>query len=214
MKHRPDFQPFSYADAVAIYEGRRVANNQIPQLLHRTIAQNWLLHALLEISGRYEEILAPELTVADPHYDFFLDNHPLDGREAVRGLYSGLVSSASTAIVSDAQRYAVADWGFCSEQVNHQYTTADGARRLGLEVDDTADCFVIHKPVAMVWTYTPDALLIGEVLYFAPLSAWGWTRLGAAHYLSTAGMARALSPLIDACRADHEASRRQLLASR
>lgn len=204
---RPHFTAHRYADVAALYEQRRQANLAVRSLHQRCIVQNWLLHALLEISGRYEEILDVELTVAEPRYDFFLDRHPLKGQNAVRELYRGLVDSECTAIVSDQQHWAVADWGFSSEQVNHQYVNGAVAQRMGVPNAQPDSHYVVHKPVTMVWHYTPDALLVGENLYFAPSSVWGYSPLRAEDFLSTAGMAEALAPLIDRCRHDLRATR-------
>ena len=36
--------------------------------LHRKILNNYRRHAMLEVSGRYEEIFAPDMTVEEPFY--------------------------------------------------------------------------------------------------------------------------------------------------
>src|SRR5215831_13185240 len=41
---------------------------QTEKPLHRAILKNYLRRALLEISGYWEQILAPELTVLEPTY--------------------------------------------------------------------------------------------------------------------------------------------------
>ncbi len=38
---------------------------------HRKILINYRRHGLLEVSGRYEELLAPNMTVPHPHYRLF-----------------------------------------------------------------------------------------------------------------------------------------------
>jgi hypothetical protein len=55
--------------------------------LHRAILKNYLRHALLEISGYWDRILVPELTVDEPVYRVAEGGavHVLTGRVAVEG---------------------------------------------------------------------------------------------------------------------------------
>ncbi len=45
---------------------KQIAETDNPR--HRAILKNYRLHALLEVSGRYEELLAPTMTVEHPHH--------------------------------------------------------------------------------------------------------------------------------------------------
>jgi hypothetical protein len=64
---------------------------------HRAILGNYRRHALLEVSGRYEEILTPAMTVAHPVYRLTEGPHTivLDGHDQVREFYAGLVAAGA-----------------------------------------------------------------------------------------------------------------------
>src|SRR3712207_7543329 len=56
---------------------------------HRFLLQNFYRHRYLEISGRYEEIFVPEMTVEHPVYHFHAQgiSTTLEGQEKVKSLY-------------------------------------------------------------------------------------------------------------------------------
>src|SRR5215472_568571 len=56
---------------------------------HRFLLQAYYRHRFLEVAGRYEEIFAPEMMVANPVYHFHAGGTPADlrGQENVKNLY-------------------------------------------------------------------------------------------------------------------------------
>ena len=103
---------------------------------HRRILSNYRRHAMLEVSGRYEEIFTPEMTVEHPFYrnssaDGVLE---LDGLEAVQGFYQSLIDNNSTVMLLEHENIIVNDWGFASEALFHSFIPGEAAVTNGHEV--------------------------------------------------------------------------------
>jgi hypothetical protein len=130
--------------------------------LHRRILENYRRHALLEVTGRWEEIFSPEMTVEHPVY--FVNaggtSATLDGFEQVAGFYRSLAGGGLNVIVLEDERIAVADWGFASESVFHTYT-----RGTAVPDADPEGFFVISQVVSMNWPYDARGRMIGEHVY-------------------------------------------------
>lgn len=136
--------------------------------LHRKILINWRRHSCLEIMGRYQEIFAPDLTVAHPVYRVHTDDSGtvvLDGREAVEGFYRDLTQAGASVMVGADDHIAVNDWGFTIESDFHNFVPGKLLAFMGVDVDDQEATYVINYQQAMVWHYTDDGLLIGENIY-------------------------------------------------
>jgi hypothetical protein len=198
------FKPFTQEDVAEAYRQRRIAYARNPDPHHRKILRNYLLHAMLELSGRYDEIFSPELTVAEPEYEYFQSGAKYHGGDAVKGMYRGLTVNGATAIIADQQRVAVADWGFCTEQVSHYYLPPQLAEQRGLPVNSERDFFVEHRPLVMVWLYDAQARLMGERIYHAATSTY--SRLRPEQFLTTEDVAQALAPLIPLAEAEFRAN--------
>jgi hypothetical protein len=133
---------------------------------HRAIIANYRRHALLEVAGRWPEILVPEMTVDHPVYRISVDGKTtvLDGREAVAGFYLSLTVNRANVFGPVSQILAVADWGFAAEATFQQHLTGDKLIARGV----SADANKIYRSewrVASIWHYTMDAKLIGEHIY-------------------------------------------------
>ena len=64
--------------------------------LHRAILLNYRRHQILEVSGRYEEIFVPEMTVEEPEYVIFggfnkAGEVRLKGWDTIKNHYKGIV---------------------------------------------------------------------------------------------------------------------------
>ena len=134
---------------------------------HRQILENYRRHALLEVSGRWPEILDPEMTVEHPVYRITEGGRTmlLDGREQVGEFYGGMTEVAAHLMVLEDEYIAVADWGFASESIfNHQ---ASGLFLIasGEEVDDPDGFYLLRHRLSMVWHYDDRARMIGEHVY-------------------------------------------------
>ncbi|RVW10502.1 hypothetical protein EGT67_04865 [Prescottella agglutinans] len=146
--------------------------------IHRKILVNYRRHGLLEVSGRYDELLAPAMTVDEPHYRVFEGGQGviLDGMSEVRGFYQTLAGMDMLVMWTGKQKMAVADWGFAGEAEFSQFVPG---KMLGDNVfgslDENADSstseydadayYLVRRTLAFVWHYDNDVRLIGEHVY-------------------------------------------------
>lgn len=133
---------------------------------HRAILLNYRRHGLLEVSQRWDELMAPAMMVDHPVYRMNEGGESmlLDGREQVQAFYRQLHETGSIVLWPVEQVVAVADWGFASEaRFNHFVPgalMADDA-----VVDDPDATYLVRHRLSMVWHYDPDCRLIGEHVY-------------------------------------------------
>src|ERR1044072_4284160 len=81
---------------------------------HRAILENRRLHGLLEVTGNWEQILTPQMTVDHPHYVHCDGDrvHVYDGRDAVAGFYRTLIDAGIAATLGPIDvQVMVSDWG-------------------------------------------------------------------------------------------------------
>jgi len=198
-----DFPLITIDDVVKGMEERRQEYSREPNAHRRKILLNYIYHAGLEISGRYEEILSPDLTVAEPRYEYFQHGVVHEGVAAVKTFYSGMVSRNATALLAYDQKMAVADWGFSLEEIGLYYLEPEAAAANGIPVRDGFR-YIWHRPMVMVWHYTDDAKLIGERVYHAAFSSF--SEINPEHYLNTKDLREALAPFIERARAGYLAN--------
>lgn len=84
---------------------------------HRAILRNYRRHVLLELAGRWPEILTPEMTVEHPVYRSVMGAQTTvyDGIDEVAGFYRGLSEAGMQVSSPVEERVAVADWGLATE---------------------------------------------------------------------------------------------------
>jgi hypothetical protein len=133
---------------------------------HRAILNNYRRHVYLEVCGRIDDILAPDMTVAHPVYRICWANttRVLEGAEQVRNFYLELGSVGAVLWNTDEQ-IAVADWGFASELCLNQLLPGRALAAEGEEIDDPEAIYHLKSRQAFVWPYSEDARLIGEHIY-------------------------------------------------
>lgn len=149
------------------------ADNALKRLTnphHRAIVANYRLHAMLEVSGRWQEIFRPEMTVDRPFYRISDRNGvlELDGAEAVQSFYQSLVAARANVIILEREELVVDDWGFASEALYNTFLTGEAARNLGHEQADISKTYIERRWVCMIWPYDAQARMIGERAYLAP----------------------------------------------
>jgi len=78
----------------------------------RRALRNYLLHTLLTVAGRHDELFEYDTAVADPDYVFFDNGRRVQGRDAIARYHrdEGVLS------VPIDQRVAMSHWGFAGEQ--------------------------------------------------------------------------------------------------
>lgn len=146
--------------------------------LHRKILINYRRHGLLEVSGYYEELLQPNMTVAHPHYRIFEGGEGviLDGMEEVHQFYETLANLDMLVMWTGNQKMAVADWGFAGEAEFSQFvpgkmlgdsvfsSLGDDAPQTESAYDPDA-YYLVRRTLAFVWPYDEHGNMIGEHVY-------------------------------------------------
>jgi hypothetical protein len=177
----------------------RAAEQLITQLgnaHHRAILENYRRHALLEVAGRWQEILVPAMTVDHPVYWVPINgvSTKLDGMDAVAKFDAGLVDGGMNVFGPVHQKIAVADWGFAAEALFQQHVSGQQLLEQGERGLDGHKVYRVEWMVASAWHYTPDARLIGEHIY--PQGTRTITEADAADLVTPEMAARLLEPVL------------------
>lgn len=130
--------------------------------LHRQILENYRRHALLEVTGQWEQIFAPEMTVEHPVYFVNANGSSLtlDGYEQVIEFYKSLIDGGTNVMVLEDEQLAVADWGFASEATFNSYVLGSS-----LPDGDPGKCYIVRQLISMHWPYDERGRMIGEHVY-------------------------------------------------
>jgi hypothetical protein len=130
---------------------------------HRHIIENYRRHALLEVSGRHEEIFSPEMSIEEPFYvmNFGPIQGPLRGRE-VRDFYRDMVESGGNVMVMEEEVIAVSDAGLGQEGKISQFMPGAALAAMGMEVGDPAGWYQVRTRVVTFWPFDERARMIGE----------------------------------------------------
>jgi hypothetical protein len=134
---------------------------------HRAILANYRRHVLLELAGRWPEILRPEMTVPYPVYRMAVGGQTTvySGNEEVAGFYRGLVDAGLTVSVAVEEKLAVADWGLAFEACYEQILPGEVIAAQGFPVGSPDGTYRFTLVVAGIWSYDENAKLIGEHIY-------------------------------------------------
>lgn len=144
---------------------------------HRSrILWNYLHHGAFEVSGEWEHIFTPEMTVPEPHYEMRTGTDEtvvLDGEDAVKDFYRLIEEENVMAIDDGNHRLFVNDGGLAEfastvEFVSGQEMLDDGLDKWfysGVDVSDPDATYAKQCRHAMFWPYTEEAQLIGEMVY-------------------------------------------------
>lgn len=161
-----EFESF-HVKNVAVLPDLLLASTENP--LHRAMLLNFRRHTLLELSGRWEEILIPEMTVDHPVYRLTVDGKMREyvGKEEVGELYRSL-TEAEIQIAPLKETMAVSDSGVYAEQTLGSTISGAALQEQGEDVDDINATYVVTFEQALVFLYTDDARLIGEHVYGDP----------------------------------------------
>lgn len=138
---------------------------ETPSPRHRAILLNYRRHGLLEVSQRWDELMAPTMMVEHPVYRMNEGGRSalLDGREQVAAFYQQLQDTGSIVLWPAEQVVAVNDWGFASEALFNHFVP--GSMLAEDEIDDPEATYLVKHRLAMVWHYDSDCRLIGEHVY-------------------------------------------------
>jgi hypothetical protein len=144
---------------------------------HRAILENHHLHGLLEVTGRWEQILTPALTVDHPHYCHSDGQRTTvyDGHAEVATFYRGLSDSGMLNLLGPlGDEYMVSDWGFATYGLWGFQLAGPMAQAWGFDVDDLDDHYYMTQYQTQVWRYNADAKLLGENILADPGTRTVW----------------------------------------
>jgi hypothetical protein len=132
--------------------------------LHRQILENWRRHMLLEISGNWPDIFAPDRTVRDPDYRMFLGGEltNLRGLDEVGSFYEGITKGGRHVIVITNQNIVVNDGGFAQNVSLTQFYRGHELAEEGHQGLDDDKWYSSEMFVVEFWPYTDQGLLVGE----------------------------------------------------
>lgn len=87
----------------------------------RQALRNYLLHTLLAVSGRQDELFEYGTSTANPDYVFYDTARRVEGREAIRAWHREQAQRGMSVCVPTNQRVAMSSWGFAAELTAEQY---------------------------------------------------------------------------------------------
>ncbi|MEU3342666.1 hypothetical protein [Streptomyces sp. NPDC006668] len=144
---------------------RLLAETENPR--HRAILLNFRRHALLELCGRWQEILQPDMVVDEPFYRVNENGASLHlrGKEEIGRFYAGMVDARLNVFGPISERIAVADWGLAIESYFGNHMPGWVLAEQGEDIDDPDAFYQLTHYMASFWPYDADARLIGEHIY-------------------------------------------------
>jgi hypothetical protein len=165
---------------------------------HRAILRNYRRHVLLELAGRWPEILSPSMTVPHPVYRSVMGPQTMvyDGVDEVAGFYRGLAEAGMGISAPIEERVAVADWGLATDTLSLQILPGHVLAAQGFPVPDVSGTYRFTLRVAMIWPYDEHARLIGENVY-ADLSSARIEPADPADIVTPERAAELVTPLLD-----------------
>jgi hypothetical protein len=167
--------------------------------LHRAMLKNYYRHLLLELSGYWDRIIVPELTVDEPVYR--VADHGsvavLKGKEAVENFYRETYEARVNVMGARTMNMCVEDFGVVTEAywahvVPGQYLVDQGH---DTEADVDAH-YLMNYHIFQVFAYTTDAKLIGERIY-ADSASYSYERLAPEDVVTPEDARAALAPLLE-----------------
>ena len=186
---------------------------------HRFLLQAFGRHRYLEVSGRYEEILAPDMTVTDPVYRFRYTGleFELRGQDQVRSLYRMWAETNQALFFPEHEEVAVADHFVATFATAYQQVLGKGQRQAKFlsylpnavssrlvertlskteHHADTSDMFLYKTSGILICPYDDRGRLAGEEVWEPDSSTGELIKLDPADVLTTEEAAKRLAPLI------------------
>lgn len=183
----------------------RRTNDAIDRLLevttnprHRFLLQAYHRHRFLEISGRHEEIFAPEMMCDSPvyHFDYAKMNARVVGND-VKGLYAHWGQTNQTIFYAGTEQVAVADHYIASVGDIFQQRLGAELASAGFQVDDPQAYYLYYaRGVQQIWPYDDQGRLVGEDVWEPKAQEATVIKLDPADVVTTVRAAELLAPLI------------------
>ncbi|MCX5188816.1 hypothetical protein ACFWBS_38810 [Streptomyces mirabilis] len=141
---------------------------QTEKPLHRAILKNYLRHLLLEVSGYWDQIIVPELTIAEPLYRVGDKGvvEVLKGKAAVEDFYRETYEARINVMGARTMNMCVEDFGVTTEAYWTHVVPGEYLRQQDHDVDADPDAhYLMNYNIFQIFAYTRDAKLIGERIY-------------------------------------------------
>jgi hypothetical protein len=165
---------------------------------HRAMIENYRRHAMLEVAGRWQEILQDDMIVKEPEYRMFYmgQSMTLTGRDQVSTFYRDFDASGGTVFGPLEERMAVADWGLALESYFGHHLRGYQLEAMGVEVPDSGGFYQFEHWLSSFWPYDENCLLIGEHIY-EHAGSRVLHEIDEREFVTPARAAELLAPLID-----------------
>jgi hypothetical protein len=165
---------------------------------HRAMLKNYWRHLLLEISGYWDQILVPELTVDEPVYRIGHRGQTsvANGHAEVEEFYRTTFETGKNVMGALTMNMTVADFGIVTEARWAEVLTG----RLVCDehgiVDADPDAhYILTNNIFQNFAYTREAKLVGERVYDDP-GSYHYERLEATDVVTPDDARRALAPYL------------------
>nr|WSY53860.1 hypothetical protein OG999_29590 [Streptomyces sp. NBC_00886] len=170
---------------------------QTEKPLHRAILKNYLRHLLLEVSGYWDQIIVPELTIDEPMYRVGDRGTTLvlNGKEEVENFYRETYESRINVMGARTMNMCVEDFGVTTEA--YWAHVVPGTYLHDHDVDAAPDAhYLMNYHIFQMFAYTEDAKLIGERIYVDPAS-YTYEKLAPADVVTPEQARLELAPLLN-----------------
>jgi len=134
---------------------------------HRAILTNFRRHALLEVAGRWPEILTPQMMVDTPVYRINENGRSmhLSGMAAIGKFYQDIADRGLNVFGPIEEHMFVSDHGLAIESLFGNHVPGYALAEQGEDIDDPDAYYQLTHYMASFWPYSPDGRLIGEHIY-------------------------------------------------
>ncbi|AHK36069.1 hypothetical protein OPAG_06866 [Rhodococcus opacus PD630] len=145
-------------------QGHDTALAKLTDPRHRRIVENYRRHAVLEVSGLYEQIFEPDMTIETPVYKIIwggAKGEDIVGDE-VRAMYRLMTETGKNVIVVSNEKIAAHDDGMFSTADMTEFYRGHEVLELGYEIDNADGWYALTWYTVQWWPYDDQLRLIGE----------------------------------------------------
>jgi hypothetical protein len=174
---------------------------------HRAILKNYFRHLLLEISGYWDQILVPWLTIDEPAYRIGHLGRTIaaTGHAEVEAFYRQTFESGKNVMGALTMNMCVEDFGIVTEARWAEVLTGELARdEHGIADADLGSHYLLTHNILQIFGYTRGALLIGERVYDDP-GSYEYRKMDPADVVTPDQARKSLAPFLERAIKTHEA---------
>jgi hypothetical protein len=186
---------------------------------HRFLLMAYDRHRNLEMAGRYEEILTPDMMVEDPVYHLHANGLriKLEGQEKIKDLYRVWAATNQSVFYTESEEVSVSD--HCISSMAVGYHQVSGRSLLENKIlsylpafvaeflldlafgrqtfnDDRTSMYLYKSTLYMIWPYDDRGRLIGENIWEPEPRKAEIIKLAPDDVLTTQEAGRLLAPMI------------------